>query len=171
MADRNVRVVLTAAVSGFTSAIGKAQSQVETLSSSMQKASQTQSWSHVSTGLLAVGATLTTIAGKAVSMAANFDEAMSAVAATGDDARSNIGQLRDLAIDMGARTKYSATEAATGIEILAKAGMSTADIISGGLSGALNLAASDNMSLEAAAEAHEYFDSGLHRGKVVLRVD
>lgn len=153
MADRNVRVVLTAAVSGFTSAIGKAQSQVETLSSSMQKASQTQSWSHVSTGLLAVGATLTTIAGKAVSMAANFDEAMSAVAATGDDARSNIGQLRDLAIDMGARTKYSATEAATGIEILAKAGMSTADIISGGLSGALNLAASDNMSLEAAAEA------------------
>ena len=25
--------------------------------------------------------------------------------------------------------------------------------------------------LEAAAEAHEYFDSGLHRGKVVLRVD
>lgn len=153
MADRTVSVRITGDASGLLSALGRAQTGVSQLAQSMGRASQSQSWSTVSTGLLGVGAAATAAAGTAIKMAADFDESMSKVAATGDDARANIGQLRELAIDMGAKTKYSATEAATGIEVLAKAGMSTADIIGGGLSGALALAATDNMSLENAAEA------------------
>src|SRR5690606_33088374 len=55
-------------------------------------------------------------------------------------------------LDAGQETVYSATEAAGAIEALAKAGVSTADILNGGLSGALNLAASDNIAVAEAAE-------------------
>lgn len=153
MADRTVRVRIDGDASGLMGALSQAAAAARTAGSNLEQASRGADWGKVSTGLLAVGGTLTAVAGYAVKMGADFDEAMSHVSATGSDAQSHIGQLRDLAIDMGAKTKYSATEAANGIEILAKAGMSATDILNGGLSGALALAASDNMSLEAAAEA------------------
>lgn len=60
--------------------------------------------------------------------------------------------LRQAAIDAGADTVYSATDAADAINELGKAGMSTSDILSGGLNGALDLAASDGMEVAEAAE-------------------
>ena len=83
---------------------------------------------------------------------ANFDEAMSHVAATGDDARGSLDQLREAAIEAGAATAFSASEAAGGIENLAKAGVSAQDILSGGLSGALDLAAAGGLDVASAAE-------------------
>lgn len=83
---------------------------------------------------------------------ANFDEAMSAVAATGEDARNNIAELRDLAVDMGAKTKFNATESAGAIEAMAKAGVSAKDVLGGGLQGALDLAAAGNLEVGEAAE-------------------
>jgi TP901 family phage tail tape measure protein len=62
-------------------------------------------------------------------------------------------KLRAAAIKAGADTQYSATEAAKGIEELAKAGVSTTDILNGGLNGALSLAAAGQMDVGAAAEA------------------
>ncbi len=88
----------------------------------------------------------------AVRAFANFDEAMSAVAATGDDARGSIDALREAAIEAGSRTKFSATEAANAVEELAKAGVSAADILGGGLNGALDLAAAGNLDVAKAAE-------------------
>lgn len=69
-----------------------------------------------------------------------------------DDVKKYGSSLHDLAITMGAKTKYSATEAAQGIEELVKAGVKTTDIIHGGLSGALNLATAGELSLKDAAE-------------------
>ena len=83
---------------------------------------------------------------------ANFDEAMSHVAATGEDARASYDQLRQAAIEAGAATAFSATEAAGGIENLAKAGVSAQDILGGGLTGSLDLAAAGGLDVANAAE-------------------
>lgn len=153
MADRTVRVRITGDASGLVAALGAAAAKTKAFATSLTAASRSAEWSKVSTGLLAVGATLTAVSTGAIKMAAEFDSAMSTVASTGSDAKANIGQLRDLALDMGAKTKYTSIEAAEGITALAKAGISTADIMGGALAGALALAATDNMSLDEAAES------------------
>ncbi|EJG9210767.1 phage tail tape measure protein, partial [Listeria monocytogenes] len=60
--------------------------------------------------------------------------------------------LRELAIQQGADTKYSALEAAQAQEELLKAGLSVKDVINGGLSGALSLATAGELDLASAAE-------------------
>ena len=91
--------------------------------------------------------------GLAINAAANFDQAMSHVAATGEDARASIDDLRAAALKAGADTAFSATEAAAGIEALAKAGVSASDVLAGGLTGALDLAAAGTIDVQSAAEA------------------
>jgi TP901 family phage tail tape measure protein len=90
--------------------------------------------------------------GVAVNSYANFDQAISSVAATGSDARQNLDALRQAAIDAGASTVFSATEAAAGVENLAKAGVSAKDTLGGGLKGALDLAAAGGLDVASAAE-------------------
>lgn len=90
--------------------------------------------------------------GAAVFAAANFDQAMSDVQAATHESTQNMEALRAAAIKAGADTAFSATEAAAGIENLAKAGVSTADILDGGLSGALDLAAAGSIDVGTAAE-------------------
>ena len=60
---------------------------------------------------------------------ADFDAQMSAVKAVGVLTPAELGALRQAAIDMGADTVYSATEAAQRIENRLKAGVSVRDII------------------------------------------
>jgi hypothetical protein len=81
-----------------------------------------------------------------------FDSAMSQVQAASQASAATMGQLRDVAIKAGADTQYSAVEAAQGITEMAKAGVSAADIMKGGLAGALNLAAAGQISVADAAE-------------------
>ena len=106
----------------------------------------------------AVGAVAAAVGVAAVKNFMDFDAAMSEVnanvGATGDE----LAQLKQAAIDAGSSTVYSATESAEAINELGKAGMSVTDILSGGLTGALNLAASDGMEV---AQAAEYMSSAL----------
>ncbi|MGG3734509.1 phage tail tape measure protein [Heyndrickxia coagulans] len=99
---------------------------------------------------LAVGGGL----GLATKSAMDFESQMSNVKSVmdPDDAKKYGKALQDLAITMGSKTKYSATEAAQGIEELVKAGVSTKDIMNGGLKGALDLATAGELSLKDAAE-------------------
>lgn len=91
--------------------------------------------------------------GAAVLKAADFDQSMSKVQAATHESAAAMDSLRQAALDAGADTAFSATEAAAGIENLAKAGVSTADILDGGLAGALDLAAAGEMEVADAAEA------------------
>lgn len=91
--------------------------------------------------------------GAVVLTAAKFDKAMSAVSAVTGESAGNMEKLRQAALDAGAATAFSATEAAAGIENLAKAGVSTSDILGGGLAGALDLAAAGEIGVAEAAEA------------------
>lgn len=98
-------------------------------------------------GLLAAAGVATV-----VFAAARFDKAMSAVDAATHESTHNMDLLRQAALDAGQRTVFSATEAAGAIEELGKAGVSTADILSGALNGALDLAAAGSLAVGDAAE-------------------
>lgn len=107
-------------------------------------------------GAVAAGAGLAVAAGLGVAAkkAADFEQAMSYAKAvmSPDEVKEFSGALTELALKMGAETKYSATEAAQGIEELVKAGVSVSDILNGGLSGALSLATAGSLELADAAE-------------------
>ena len=90
--------------------------------------------------------------GLAVNAYADFDKQMSSVDAATHETAGNMDLLRQAAIDAGADTAFSAGEAAQGIEELAKAGVSTKDILNGGLNGSLALAAAGSLDVGAAAE-------------------
>lgn len=151
MADRSVRITLAANVAGFQAGMQKAQASVQQLHEETGKASQTKAWSTASTGLLAFGATAVSVGVMAAKSFADFDSAMSEVAAATNTPKESLGQLNNLAMELGAKTKFSATEAANGITELAKAGLSTADIMGGALAGSLDLAATDNLQVADAA--------------------
>ncbi|GAW27993.1 phage tail tape measure protein [Carboxydocella sp. ULO1] len=82
----------------------------------------------------------------------NFEAQMSSIKALTGISAKELGKLQGLAIKMGANTKYSALEAAQGIEELLKAGLSVKQIMDGGLEAALNLAAAGGLELADAAE-------------------
>lgn len=105
-------------------------------------------------GKLATSLTLP-IAGIGAAMikaGADFEEGMSGIKAVSGASSKEMQELQALAMKMGAETKYSAKEAATGIEELIKAGVSVGDILNGGLKGALSLAAAGELELGEAAE-------------------
>lgn len=90
--------------------------------------------------------------GFAVKKAADFEESLSKIKAVSGASAKQMEQLKALSLQMGAATKYSATEAAQGIEELIKAGVSMTDITNGGLKGALSLATAGGLELAEAAE-------------------
>ena len=147
MADRTVTLRIGANVSDAVSKIKTLETTTSQWISKHQAGLNT-----VTTSLGIFGAGLTAVAGLAVKRFTDFDAAMSSVAAATMETTENIGLLREAAIEAGADTQYSATEAAQGIEELGKAGLSTADILTGGLDGALDLAASGAISGADAAE-------------------
>lgn len=106
----------------------------------------------VSKGALAVGTGLVLAFGAAVASTAQFDKEMSAVGAAAQVSGKQLDSLRNAALAAGKDTAFSATEAAQAEEALAKAGVSTSDILSGALSGSLSLAAAGEMDLGEAAE-------------------
>ena len=150
MADRTVEVVLTAYTAGYQAAMKQAADATDDVTKKAK--AHDDALSKLGSTAALAGAAIGAGIAIAVDSAADFNEAMSAVAATGDDAKSNLDGLRQTAIDLGAATKYSATEAAQGTEAMAKAGMSAADIMGGGLAAAMNLAASGNMSVAESAD-------------------
>lgn len=101
-----------------------------------------------------VGETLTTkvsapIVGlgvAAVKVGSDFDSAMSQVSATSGAAGKDLQDLRDKAKEMGASTKFSASESAEAMNYMAMAGWNSKQMIAG-LPGILNLAAASNESL------------------------
>jgi TP901 family phage tail tape measure protein len=117
----------------------------------------------LSNKLGALGLAGVAAAGLAVKKFADFDQAMSNVAATGEEAALWMGELRDAALEAGAKTVYSATEAAGAIEELSKAGVSATDILGGGLDGALDLAAAGALSV---ADAASYTSVALNQFKL-----
>jgi TP901 family phage tail tape measure protein len=109
-------------------------------------------WDKAGGTLLTFGAAVVAGVGLAIAKYAEFDKAMSEVQAATHETTGNMGLLRAAAIAAGADTAFSAKEAADAIGELSKAGVSTKDILAGGLDGALSLAAAGSLGVADAAE-------------------
>lgn len=81
-----------------------------------------------------------------VKVASSFDSAMSEVKAISGATGTQFTQLRDKAIEMGAKTKFSATESAEAFKYMAMAGWDTKDMLNS-ISGVMNLAAASGEDL------------------------
>lgn len=81
----------------------------------------------------------------------NFEEGMSKVQAISGATGDELVQLEDMAKDLGETTRFSATEAASGMEFLAMSGMNTNEVLET-MPGLLDLAASSGMDLGRAAD-------------------
>lgn len=89
----------------------------------------------------------------AIKAATDFEQSLANVkAAGGKDAADQMDQIRAKAMQLGADTKYSATEAANAMEALIKAGLSVNEVLQGGADAAVNLAAAEGIDLTKAAE-------------------
>lgn len=82
----------------------------------------------------------------AVKVTSSFDSAMSEVKAISGATGTQFTQLRDKAIEMGAKTKFSATESAEAFKYMAMAGWDTKDMLNS-ISGVMNLAAASGEDL------------------------
>jgi TP901 family phage tail tape measure protein len=98
------------------------------------------------------GAALAGLAGWAVKAGMDFDKQMSEVQAITGESADGLQTLRKAALDAGQATMYSATQAAEAEANLAKAGLTTADILGGALDGSLALAAAGSLDLAEAAD-------------------
>lgn len=87
----------------------------------------------------------------AVKTAADFDSAMSQVAAVSGATGDELDALRDKAREMGAKTKFSASEAAEAMNYMAMAGWSTEQMLSG-IEGVMNLAAASGEDLATTSD-------------------
>lgn len=87
----------------------------------------------------------------AVKTAADFDSAMSQVAAVSGATGKDFDALRNKAREMGAKTKFSATEAAEAMNYMAMAGWKTEDMLDG-IEGVMNLAAASGEDLAATSD-------------------
>ena len=87
----------------------------------------------------------------AVKTAADFDSAMSQVAAVSGATGKDFDALRSKAREMGSKTKFSATEAAEAMNYMAMAGWKTEDML-GGIEGVMNLAAASGEDLATTSD-------------------
>lgn len=155
---RTVSIKLLADVGGYMSGMGRAAVATREFSGELNKAASGGKAEQITRATAAIGIGMLGVAGAAIKFSMDFDKSMSAVkAATNDSSKSaaentkNMTDLRAAALQAGKDTSFSATQAADGITELAKAGIKTADILHGGLKGALDLAAAGQISVAEAS--------------------
>lgn len=148
--NKNIVIRLMADTASYEAAMTRAGSTAKTVASGMENTGRKSAL--IASGMTAAGLAVAAFGVAAVKMAADFDQQMSTVQANTGATSAQMNQLRAAAIEAGASTVYSASDSADAINDLGKAGMSVTDILTGGLSGALNLAASDGMAVGDAAE-------------------
>lgn len=148
--NKNIVIRLMADTASYEAAMTRAGSTAKTVASGMEHTGRKSAL--IASGMTAAGLAVAAFGVAAVKMAADFDQQMSTVQANTGATSAQMDQLRAAAIEAGASTVYSASDSADAINDLGKAGMSVTDILIGGLTGALNLAASDGMAVGDAAE-------------------
>ena len=102
-------------------------------------------------GLAVLGGAVSACTGVVVKLGMDFESQMSKVQAISGATGDEIQLLTDKAKEMGAKTKFSATESAQALEYMAMAGWKTDDML-GGLEGIMNLAAASGEDLASTSD-------------------
>ena len=100
---------------------------------------------------LPASAAVTVLGVAAVKTASDFDSSMSQVAAVSGTTGEDFDKLHAKAREMGAKTKFSASEAASAMEYMAMAGWKTSDMLNG-IEGIMNLAAASGEDLATTSD-------------------
>lgn len=127
----------------MSSAMDSAATKFNSLGSRMTRTGLTMT-AAVTAPILAIGK-------KAISVASDFEAAMSQVAAISGATGSELDALRAKAEEMGRTSKFSATEAANAMEYMAMAGWKTGDMLDG-ISGIMDLAAASGEDLATVSD-------------------
>jgi len=153
MADRTVLVRLAASTAPYRSEIDKASRSTKAFVDGAVDGTgrAARGLKQVQGEATALGAVMVAapIAGAVAFM--GFDKMISKVGAVTGASASQMDALRTAAIDAGQATVFSASEAAAAEAELAKAGVTTSDILGGALTGSLNLAAAGELDVAEAA--------------------
>ena len=109
-------------------------------------------------GVAALTTTLTAVSGAVVAggtaathVGSDFEAAMSKVSAISGATGKDLTALTDKAKEMGASTKFSASESAAALQYMAMAGWKTEDMLSG-IGGIMSLAAADGLDLATTSD-------------------
>ena len=94
---------------------------------------------------------LTTLGAAAIKVGSSFEAEMSKVSAISGASADDFKALSEKAKEMGASTKFSATESAQAMEYMAMAGWKTKDMLSG-IEGIMNLAAASGEDLATTSD-------------------
>ena len=101
--------------------------------------------------IAAVGTALAGAATAAIKVGSDFENGMSKVAAISGATKEDLIELTEKAKEMGAKTKFSATESAAAFEYMAMAGWKTQDMLNG-IEGIMNLAAASGEDLASVSD-------------------
>lgn len=99
-----------------------------------------------------VSAPLAALGGISIKMAGDFEASMNRVGAASGASADQLGVMQKLALDLGKDTSKSASEAADAMEMLAKNGVSTEDIINGAAAASIKLSEATGGDLSTAAD-------------------
>lgn len=138
-----LRVNLAIDTAEFNEGIKRAQQNMQRIGRSMQTVGRNMS-TYVTAPLAGFGALTLKVAG-------DFEASMNKVAAVSGATGDQLEGLKRLAMDMGATTQFSASQAADAMSFLAMAGFSVQETMDA-LPGTLQLAASAQMDLGRAAD-------------------
>lgn len=100
----------------------------------------------VATAATVAATAVAAVAAASISVGASFEAQMSTVQAISGASANDMEKLNDLAKELGASTKYTATEVGQAMEYMAMAGWKTNDMLDG-MAGVLNLASASGEDL------------------------
>jgi TP901 family phage tail tape measure protein len=153
LADRVVKVTIRAAIDNYIQGMEKVRKATADTAKESDKLEKVgQAAERVGGSLLTMGAAATGSVLIVTKMAADFDAQMSKVQAATNATASEMDKFRNQALTAGAAFGYTATQVTEAQVELGKAGLATKDILGGGLTGVLALAASDNVDLGRATQ-------------------
>lgn len=131
--------------SGFKSGLSTLSAMANTAGNGI-KSIASKATGAVKTGMKAAGVAVGAFGGYSLKAGMDFDAAMSQVEAISGASGSQLQALRDKAKEMGATTKFSATQSAEALKYMGMAGWSSQEMLDG-LPGVMNLAAASGEDL------------------------
>lgn len=145
-------------ISGFLAGLKSAQSEADAASKNIVTKIG-NNFQSVGKSLETAGSTLTKkvtvpivgLGTAAVKTTSSFESAMSKVSAISGATGGDLDKLNKKAQEMGAKTKFSATESAEAFQYMAMAGWKTGDMLDG-IEGIMNLAAADGLDLATTSD-------------------
>ncbi len=147
-----LRVDLNLGTAGWRTGLNDARRDAETAAGKFQIVGDRIT--KVGAGLTAgITAPLVGIGAAALKTAANFEGAMIKLGIATKATTGEMAQMKELALELGSSTVFSASEAAGAMEELAKNGVGVSDILGGAAKAAVDLAAAAGAELEPAAVA------------------